>query len=73
MAFVEPQKGVRVVTPTLLVYVLVAGEYRSLMLSTQQLMAGGRREGTESHSVNQSLVLSQYQCFVDGLDSFASS
>ena len=43
------------------------------MLSTQQFMAGGKSDATESQSVYQSEVLEQYQWFTDGLLSLASN
>ena len=47
--------------PRLLEYNLVFESHKSIILSTQQLIAGGNRDGTESHNVYQSDVLEQYQ------------
>ena len=44
-----------------------------LMLSEKQLMAPGRSDNLRSQRVKKSdVVLSQYQCVVEGLLSFAS-
>ena len=59
--------------PRLLEYNLVFESHKSIILSTQQLIAGGKRDGTESHNVYQSDVLEQYQWFTEGLFNFASN
>ena len=47
--------------PRLLEYSFVFGSHSNIILSTQQLMAGGKSEATESHNVYQSEVAEQYQ------------
>ena len=44
-----------------------------MILSTQQLMAGGKSDATDSQSVYQSDVFEQYQWFTAGLFSLASN
>ena len=59
--------------PRLFEYNLVFGSHKSMILSTQQLMAGGKSDATDSQSVYHSDVFEQYQWFTAGLFSLASN
>ena len=52
---------------------MVIGFQVSIILSIQQLMAGGKSDGIETQIVYQSDVIEQYQWFTDVLLSLASN